>query len=77
MGEASEDRLRCPHITSCELFPVFSQNGFLRVWQIRYCEADYVRCARYERSLRGEHVPLTLLPNGKELARPIAPQGRK
>jgi hypothetical protein len=77
MAEASGERVPCPHMMSCELFPAFSQNGFLRVWQINYCEAEFIRCVRYQRSLRGEHVPLTLLPNGKELPKPIAVQDRK
>ncbi len=59
---------RCPNMAGCALFPLLSKPGYLRVWQISYCEADYTKCERYRKSLHGQHVPLTLLPNGKELA---------
>lgn len=58
----------CPNIPHCELFPLIAKPGFLRVWQINYCEADYSACARYQRKSCGDKVPLTLLPNGQELA---------
>jgi hypothetical protein len=51
----------------CALFPLFSTAAFLRVWQVGYCEADYTRCVRYQRSMSGEIVPVSLLPNGKSL----------
>jgi len=52
---------------SCELFPLVAKPGFLRVWQVNYCQGDYSRCARFERVLAGRRVPKTLLPNGEEL----------
>ncbi len=61
----------CPRLGSCELFPLLSTSGFLKVWQINYCEADFSRCARYGRSCRGEHVSPTLLPNGQSLSKPL------
>ena len=63
-----DDTKRCPHIDSCELFPILAQSGFLRVWQINYCEAGYERCERFQLSQRGESPPRTLLPNGQNLA---------
>jgi len=68
-GDANQPAARhCPQIGGCELFPLLTKPGFLRVWQINYCEADYTRCARYQRSLCGKNVAVTLLPNGQELA---------
>lgn len=58
----------CPHCESCELFPLFSRPGFLRVWQINYCEGNYARCHRYQLALEGKAVPRTMLPNGESLA---------
>jgi hypothetical protein len=58
---------RCPHVTSCPLFTRFSLESNLKFWQAKYCDTEFVRCARYELSARSELVPLTLLPNGKTL----------
>ena len=58
----------CPNTDSCQLFPLISRPGFLRVWQINYCEADYSRCERHKRQCNGTDVPATLLPNGQNLA---------
>jgi hypothetical protein len=62
------EKSNCSHFESCELFPHFSKHALLRVWQINYCCADdFERCARYEKALKGEAIPITLLPNGKTL----------
>jgi hypothetical protein len=39
----------------------------LAAWRDAYCdtEAEWKACARYERALHGQAVPLALLPNGK------------
>ncbi len=58
---------RCPHIPTCELFPRFGLQSSLKVWKTYYCEGRYEPCARYVRALEGKPVPITLLPNGKEL----------
>jgi hypothetical protein len=58
---------RCSHIPTCELYPLFGQKSTLRVWQVRYCEGDYQRCARYTLAGQGQPVPTNLLPNGKTL----------
>lgn len=60
----------CPHVEGCELFPLFNQRSFLRIWQMSYCERDFEKCQRFQRAGRGEAVPLTLLPNGNELTLP-------
>jgi ankyrin repeat protein len=40
----------------------------LRLWKKHYCDGQFDRCARFQLSLKGNTVPLTLLPNGKQLA---------
>jgi hypothetical protein len=57
----------CPNSGSCPLFPLFSRPGFLRVWQIHYCEADYSKCERFKLGREGKPVPQTMLPNGQSL----------
>ncbi|HZS42585.1 MAG TPA: hypothetical protein VFF06_37400 [Polyangia bacterium] len=57
----------CPHTASCPLFPRFTLQSALKIWQMKYCEADYKRCARYQLSLSGQPVPNGLLPNGQLL----------
>ena len=57
----------CPKMGDCALFPLFSTAAFLRVWQVGYCEADYQRCVRFQKSMSGEVVAVSLLPNGKSL----------
>lgn len=57
----------CPNEPSCELFPLISRPGFLRVWQINYCEADHTRCERFRLHSIGQPVSPTLLPNGHSL----------
>jgi hypothetical protein len=59
--------MSCPHFSGCALYPRFKLAPLLRLWQVRYCEADHTRCARYQLSLAGKPVPLTLLPNGQHL----------
>lgn len=57
--------MACTHTADCPLFPKLSAS--LLAWRTHYCdtETQWRTCARYERSLRGEAVPLALLPNGK------------
>lgn len=68
MNEAGPHIKRCSHVTSCELFPRFSLQSSLKVWQMHYCEGDYERCARFRLALAGKRPAPNLLPNGKELA---------
>jgi hypothetical protein len=60
----------CPHSTDCPMYGLFTLAGTLSVWQAHYCNADFEKCERYQRTLRGEHVPVNLLPNGKMLKVP-------
>lgn len=62
--------MACTHTKSCDLFAQFAFNPTLKVWQNHYCAAEYARCARYQAALRGEAVPLNLLPNGQQIATP-------
>jgi len=60
--------MSCTHSKSCPLFAQFALHPALSIWQQRYCEQDFQQCVRYEKSLSGVAIPVTLLPNGKLLA---------
>jgi hypothetical protein len=64
---------RCSHVVGCELFPKFSTQGALRVWQTYYCEAQFESCARFKLAAAGRPVPQGLLPNGKMLDAQLIP----
>lgn len=57
----------CPNVRTCRMYPLFKLAGTLKVWQINYCQGQFVECERYKRSRLGESVPDGLLPNGKQL----------
>jgi hypothetical protein len=60
--------MRCPHAANCPLFPLFSMQQALKVWQLKYCDTQrHLECERYQRAKKGEAIPTTLLPNGKSL----------
>lgn len=59
--------MSCSHKKSCAMFPVISLSSALQIWQTFYCDGDYKNCQRYLRSIAGEPVASTLLPNGKTL----------
>ena len=50
------------------MFPLFRHASFLNIWKIQYCERDFARCARYQRTLAAKRVEPNLLPNGELLA---------
>lgn len=54
----------CSHAAGCPLFPLLKAS--LQGWREYYCDsADrWLGCARYQMSLTGERVPISLLPNG-------------
>ncbi|PJN42008.1 hypothetical protein CG747_05035 [Streptomyces sp. CB02959] len=54
----------CSHAPGCPLFPLLQAS--LQGWREYYCDsADrWLGCARYQMSLTGERVPISLLPNG-------------
>lgn len=58
--------MACSHTTSCPLFPLL--NSSLDGWRRCYCDSDdgWRDCARYQQALRGQYVPLSLLPNGHD-----------
>ena len=58
----------CPHANSCPLFPKLVAS--LSFWRQEYCDNEkHKSCARFQKSTAGEAVPITLLPNGKDLAK--------
>lgn len=58
----------CPNMPTCELFPHLTKGGFMRVWQVNYCESGFAKCERYKLSMAGRSVPTLLLPNGQNLS---------
>lgn len=59
--------MACPHKSVCELFPLISGSGALHIWQNYYCDGNYEGCKRFQSTLDGKKIPITLLPNGKTL----------
>lgn len=57
----------CPNESACELFPLISGSGALTIWKNYFCDGNFEGCKRYQSSLNGEKIPLSLLPNGKIL----------
>jgi len=57
----------CPHMLGCEMYELFSNQTLLEAWKDRYCHGGFTRCVRYEKTLCGERVSATLLPNGMNL----------
>jgi hypothetical protein len=58
--------MACSHAAACPLFPLL--NASLDGWRRCYCDSrdGWRQCARYQQSLRGQYVPLSLLPNGHD-----------
>lgn len=54
----------CSHAVGCPLFPLLRAS--LQGWRDYYCDSgdQWLGCARYQLSLTGERVPISLLPNG-------------
>lgn len=63
--------MSCTHSTDCPLFAQFAMEPALAVWKQHFCDGDFSKCARYELSLKGAAVPLTLMPNGKMIEQKI------
>jgi hypothetical protein len=59
--------MACSHAESCPLHPHL--NDSLAGWREHYCDSssEWKQCARFEKSLTGQPVPLALLPNGKTI----------
>ncbi|OJY51544.1 MAG: hypothetical protein BGP03_16715 [Pseudonocardia sp. 73-21] len=68
--------MACSHTAECPLFPLL--NASLDGWRRCYCDSadGWRECARYKQSLRGQYVPLNLLPNGHEASLQSAVAGR-
>ena len=60
--------MACNHSDSCQLFPLMAMEPALNLWKKHYCDGSFDSCARYRLSTESKPVPLTLLPNGKQLA---------
>jgi hypothetical protein len=60
----------CTHKDSCALYKHLSTDFSLKVWQKFFCDGKYEQCARFQLALEGKAIPLTLLPNGKQLTIP-------
>ena len=60
--------MACNHSESCQLFPLMAMEPALNLWKKHYCDGSFDSCARYQLSVDSKPVPLTLLPNGKQLA---------
>ena len=57
--------MSCSHSSDCPLFAQFAMEPALAVWKKHFCDGDFTKCARYQLGLKGQSVPLTLMPNGK------------
>ena len=55
----------CPQVRNCPMYALFRDAGTLKIWQMRFCSAEFKACERYKRSVQGRPVPLNLLPNGE------------
>jgi ankyrin repeat protein len=60
--------MACNHSDACQLFPLMAMEPALNLWKKHYCDGSFDSCARYQLSIESKTVPLTLLPNGKQLA---------
>ena len=66
----------CSHTSSCELYVQFAADPSIQVWKSHYCDSDFKRCARFQLSLQGKAVPLSLLPNGREIETALSDEER-
>ncbi len=57
--------MSCSHSSDCPLFAQFAMEPALAIWKKHFCDGEFTKCARYQLGLKGESVPLTLMPNGK------------
>lgn len=60
-------RVYCPNMSTCPLYPQFQTSGALKLFMGAYCTKDFEQCERKKRGDVGEPVPDTLLPNGQSL----------
>jgi hypothetical protein len=55
----------CPNINKCAMFPRFSLETALKIWQSYYCNRNFASCERYKKLASGHTVPDNLLPDGR------------
>jgi hypothetical protein len=67
----------CNHADGCEMYELFGHKSTLRVWQLKYCEGEFERCARYQAAIGGRRISPNLLPNGKLLTLHSMPAVKK
>lgn len=63
--------MSCSHTSDCPLFAQFALEPALAIWKSHYCDGEFAKCARYQMSLKGDAVPITLLPNGKMIEKKV------
>ncbi len=61
----------CSHSVDCPLFAQFAMEPALAIWKKHFCDGEFAKCARYQLGLKGETVPITLLPNGKMIEKRV------
>jgi len=59
--------MSCSHSSNCPLFAQFAMEPSLAIWKKHFCDGEYAKCSRYQLSIKGEVVPIALMPNGKML----------
>ena len=57
----------CPFIERCPMFPLFQLDGVRRIYQSKYCQADFQACQRYQKASKGNMPDPRLLPDGRML----------
>ena len=65
---------RCPHMSGCEMYELFTLAGTLATWKINYCTGNFERCKRYELAVEGKPIAVNLMPNGAMLRKTTAPR---
>ena len=63
--------MSCSHSTDCPLFAQFAMEPALAIWKQHFCDGEFTKCIRYQLGLKGEVVPIALMPNGKMLENKI------
>lgn len=70
--------MACSHTTGCDLYVQFAADPSIQVWKSHYCDSDSnsKRCARFQLSLQGKVVPMSLLPNGRQIEAALSDEER-
>lgn len=62
-----DKKTHCTHLAGCPMFSVFESKASGAIFRKIYCEGDFTKCVRYQRSEAGQSVSPLLLPNGTSL----------